>query len=89
MNNMLKFGSELQYEYPEKCPENCSLKPESFYQGCACMRCPVLCCKDDDDGYSPIIEPEDFRDDWAAEWETFFRIGKEPELKLFLDNTVK
>lgn len=81
-----RFGSKFQYEYPEKCPKDCSEKPDYFYQGCACSRCPVMCCsmpknKEDED-YMPMIDPEGFRDDWAKIWDTFFKTGQRVELPL-------
>lgn len=70
-----------KYEVPDKCPEDCSLRPDSFYQGCTCMRCPVLNCKEDPDGFC-LLRSEDFREDWAREWERFFKDGTVPELPL-------
>lgn len=70
-----------KFTVPDACPKDCSLRPTSFYQGCICMRCPVLCCKKDENGIC-LIEPEDFREDWAREWERFFKDGTVPELPL-------
>jgi len=79
-----KFGTKLQFEYPTKCPQGCILKPASFYQGCICTKCPVFCCKqpitEEDKIYMPILKPNDFRDDWAEEWDIFFKTGKQPRL---------
>ena len=82
----MKFGSKLQFEYPEKCPQKCVLKPEYFYQGCLCMRCPALNCKEpeteEDKEYMPLVSAKQFRDDWAEAWDKFFKIGEYPKLKI-------
>ena len=82
---MPKFGTKLQFDYPEECPENCLMKPEYFYQGCACCRCPVFSCKEgeteEDKMYMPLVPANQFRDDWAEEWDKFFKTGGYPELK--------
>jgi hypothetical protein len=82
----MKFGTKLQFEYPEKCPDACKLKPDAFYQGCWCTRCPILCCKEpeteEDKKYMPMVPANQFRDDWAEEWEKYFKTGEVPKLKL-------
>lgn len=82
----MKFGTKLQYEYPKECPKECALKPEYFYQGCSCTRCPIVCCKEpvteEDKKYMPLVPANQFRNDWAKEWEEFFKTGKTPMLKL-------
>ena len=82
----MKLGSTLQFECPDNCPKECSLKPEFFYQGCFCTRCPVLNCKEpiteEDKDYMPLIRNSQYRDDWAKEWVKFFRTGEKPKLKL-------
>jgi hypothetical protein len=82
----MKFGTKLQFECPDKCPENCKMKPSAFYQGCMCTRCPVFNCKEpvteEDKKYLPLINPNQFRDDWAKEWDEFFKTGKAPKLYL-------
>jgi len=70
-----------KYDVPDECPEKCALRPDTFYQGCICTRCPVLICKKDEDGLC-LVGEEDFREDWAEEWERFFRDGTIPELPL-------
>ena len=82
-----KFGTKLQFKHPIKCPQSCIFKSEAFFdQGCICTRCPVLCCKqpitEEDKIYMPMIEPDNFRDDWAEEWDNFFKIGRRPKLQL-------
>lgn len=82
----MKIGSDFQFEVPDKCPENCTEKPEHFYQGCMCTQCPIFTCKepitDEDKKYMPVISAQNFRNDWAKEWETFFKLGIHPQLKL-------
>ena len=82
----MKFGTKLQYECPDKCPDNCVMKPEHFYQGCMCTRCPVFSCKEpvteEDKKYMPLINANQFRDDWAVEWDKFFKTGEAPKLYL-------
>ena len=82
----MKFGTKLQFECPDKCPDDCELKKEPFHQGSICTRCPVFCCKmpitEEDKKYLPILNPDEFRDDWAREWANFFQTGEYPHLKL-------
>ena len=82
----MKFGTKLQFECPDKCPKDCKLKPDLFYQGCMCTRCPILNCKEpiteEDKLYLPLVAANEFRDDWAKEWEKFFKTGEEPKLYL-------
>ena len=52
-----------------------------------CTRCPVFCCKpfSTDENCpikGPLIDPEGYREDWAEEWDLFFKTGKEPVLRL-------
>lgn len=82
----MKIGSKLQFEVPDSCPEGCALQEPCFYQGCICTRCPVFSCKEpvteEDRIYMPLVQAEHFRDDWASEWEEFFKTGKRPLLFL-------
>lgn len=67
-----------KYMMPDKCPGNCKFKNELFYQGNMCSRCPVFnCC-----GEFKLIEPDDYREDWAKEFEIFFKTQKIPVLYL-------
>jgi hypothetical protein len=83
----MKFGTKLQYECPdgETC-STCILKPEYFYQGCMCTRCPVFNCKEpvteEDKYFMPILPANEFRDDWAKEWDNFFKTSEQPKLYL-------
>lgn len=82
----MKIGSELQFEVPDHCPENCPFLEDKkqFSQGCTCSRCPIINCTpfDYEGQMICMIDPEDFRDDWAREWEDFFKTGIEPLLEL-------
>lgn len=71
----MKFGTKLQYDCPDKCPKNCKLRSGPIDQGSICIRCPVFCCPD-------LICYDDYRDDWAAEWDKFFKTGEVPVLCL-------
>jgi hypothetical protein len=70
-----------KYEIPDKCPKNCPHKKEPFYQGNMCTRCPIFNCSKDKNNFC-LIEPENYREDWAKEWYTFFTTGKRPVLLL-------
>lgn len=82
----MRVGSLLQFEVPDKCPDDCKLKGDiaAFGQNSLCTRCPVFNCETPDDvianEYSPILDPIEYRDDWAAQWVKFFLTGEEPEL---------
>jgi len=82
----MKFGTELKFECPDECPADCALKKQSFGQGDLCCRCPVFLCQEpvteEDRMYLPVLEPTEFRDDWAAQWETFFKTERKPVLYL-------
>ena len=84
----MKIGSSLQYECPNECPKNCTFKGEFFNYGqnAMCGRCPVFSCKEpiteEDKIYLPLVPASQFRDDWAKEWDRFFKTGKKPNLYL-------
>lgn len=76
---------------PDECPEDCLFKDDLKYgQNSICIRCPVLCCKEpktkEEEPYMPIIDKKEYRVDWAAEWEAFFKTKKIPKLKIFHDS---
>ena len=78
-----------KYEVPDTCPADCSLKEDmsKFGQNSICGRCPVFnCSRSAPDEQFPkgfcLLEPEQYRPDWAAEWVEFFKTGKFPELPL-------
>jgi hypothetical protein len=58
----------------EKCPE----RSGAFYQGNLCSRCPIFNCKKDEDAFC-LIEPEDYREDWAQEFYAWIASGFVPE----------
>ena len=66
-----------KYEIPDTCPENCEFKDGPFYQGNACSRCPIFnCARQSGPGNEwdfCLIEPEDYREDWAEEWFQYFQ----------------
>lgn len=67
-----------KFELPDECPDNCPYHLGLFEFGMEsiCTRCPVLLCADDIDLEGKVfrcIEPEDYRDDWAANWVRFFK----------------
>lgn len=58
-------------EFPDSCPGKCKMHPYSFIhcgQSSPCMRCPIFNCG----GSVHLIEPKDYREDWAKEWKRFF-----------------
>lgn len=59
-------------EFPERCPADCRFRGDFYERGQAsiCIRCPVFCCIEID-GFR-LLEPDDYREDWAAEWKRFF-----------------
>ena len=63
-----------KYEVPDNCPGNFALKDDlmQFGQSSVCCRCPVFCCGGNDADLR-LIEPEGYREDWAAEWAEFFK----------------
>jgi len=72
-----------EYEVPDTCPTDCRFFGKSFDQGGICTRCPIFICKDFGDGLSPVVNPDDYRPDWAREWVRFFAGEVEyPELML-------
>ena len=76
-----------EFEFPDECPPDCLFAGDLLENGQSsiCGRCPVLCCSpvEHEDGFEfCLVEPADYRPDWAAEWAEFFRSGKYPELRL-------
>lgn len=74
------IGNQL---FGTECPKNCPGKEINFTQGGLCHRCPILNCVPDKEGFC-LIDPSDYRQDWAKEWRNWFNNGCEgyPELKL-------
>lgn len=74
-------------EVPDKCPEDCRFRGSfgQHGQSAICGRCPVFCCSCNlgDDGQPFwLVAPEEYRRDWALEWQEFFRGGRTPGLRL-------
>ena len=80
----MKIG---EYEFQDDCPDDYELRCDidSLLAGGLCMRCPIFCCT----GKSKLIDPEDYRLDWAEEWHKFFMCGDLPQLKLNFDKNNK
>ena len=75
------IGNQL---FPTKCPNNCPGKKTDIDQWkLLCYRCPIFNCVPNKDGFC-LIEPNDYRQDWAKEFREWFNnrcIGY-PELVL-------
>jgi len=69
--------------FSTECPGACPGRSESFGQGGLCARCPLFNCKPTDDGFR-LLEPNDYRPDWAKAWKEWFNSGMQgyPELPL-------
>jgi hypothetical protein len=67
-----------KYEIPDSCPFDCPERGSLFGQNSLCIRCPIFNCIGDD----PLLRQEDYREDWAEEWERWFKTGMNglPEL---------
>lgn len=79
-----------KYRVPDKCPDDCRFRkdPMAQMQGGFCYRCPVMNCSpmeyQEEDGSIievRMVEPEQYRLNWAKEWERFFKEGVLPLLK--------
>lgn len=83
----MEIGQNLQYKVPDECPEDCKYKNSFLEEGqsAICGRCPIFNCREvpDEDGYMfSLVSKRCYRNDWAKEWEEFFKTGKEPVLRL-------
>jgi hypothetical protein len=84
----MKIGSKHLFTVPDKCPPDCRFISalHNFDQSAMCTHCPVFICRPvsapEGDGCFCMVDPEDFRDDWAAEWERFFKDGTIPALPI-------
>lgn len=82
---------------PDKCPGTCAYKAEAQRMGMEsmCMDCPVFCCiavpdpyhEYGDTGIMYMVDPKDYRHDWALEWKKFFETGEKPRLLLKMEKT--
>ena len=80
------------YDVPDRCPPNCPFMHNNKYRD-ICDRCPIYCCtkKHDLSEYSNkngmfcIINPEEYRADWAKVWQDWFKseMNTLPELIIF------
>jgi len=79
-------------EIPDECPSDCPEAKSPFDQSSLCIRCPILNCKQHlvpeilggSGNYFRLIEPSDYRRDWAVEFKKWFDTGMKglPELRL-------
>ena len=77
------LGGEMlianKYEIPDSCPENCRFKGVgATSQGDICTRCPIFNCQiteapEEYGGPFRLLEPNDYREDWAEQWYRFFQ----------------
>ena len=68
-------GHDTKYEVPDKC-DGCSRLGKASQQGDTCCRCPVFNCSlspDTDGNMSCLVEPDDYRDDWAKSYHDWFK----------------
>lgn len=74
------IGNQL---FPTKCSNKCPGKEEPICQGNLCHRCPIFNCVPTEDGFC-LIEPNNYRQDWAKEFRKWFNNGCKgyPKLKL-------
>ena len=80
----MKIGSKLQYEVPDKCPEDCKhIKTECKAVNGLCALCPV--CLYSTGMGTVIVPPEQFRDDFAKAWVEFFDTGDEAGINAVWD----
>lgn len=76
----MKIGNKLQFEVPDRCPKDCIYENDfrDYGQSAMCGRCPVFVCEKsagpEGEPFS-LVEPGHYRNDWAAEWERFFKEG--------------
>jgi hypothetical protein len=75
-------------QIPDNCPVNCPVRDEPFYQGNLCSRCPIFNCSSDEDGFC-LIEPEDYREDWAEDFKKWFDSDFKEYPRLQLQRKVK
>jgi len=83
----MKIGTENKFTIPNECPIDCIFKDDikNHGQNSICYHCPVMCCKmplnDEEAKYMPIVHANEYRNDWAEQWERFFNTGEYPLLK--------
>ena len=70
-----------KYEVPDFCPLRCWGQRRPFAQGDLCTRCPIFNCRKveveaeyaDENGMFCLINPENYREDWAKIWSEWFK----------------
>ena len=75
------------FEFPTKCPINCPGHSFPFAQGGLCYRCPIFNCRKV--GGSSLLEPEDYRKDWAEAWYEWFNNDMKGFPELYLKQFVQ
>lgn len=64
----IEIGGQM---FPTKCPNECPYRRKPQIQGSFCHRCPIFNCSGD----FKLIEPGDYRPDWAKRWKEWFNEG--------------
>lgn len=66
------------YDIPDSCPVGCPNEESfvSFGESSICGRCPVFCCKVNQEGWA-LVGAKEYRKDWAKIWSYWFRSGME------------
>jgi len=80
-NKKIKIG---KYSFPTECPVDCPGHFLPFSQGGLCYRCPIFNCREIGDSGMRLIEPQNYRQDWAEEWDNWFKNGMKGYPELFL-----
>jgi len=83
-----------KYKIPDTCPRNCPYLKTVIGWNSFCTRCPIFLCKKhpdtseyaDADGMFYFMEVEDFREDWALEFQEWFKGDMKDLPKLLLQN---
>lgn len=83
----MEIGHNLRFKVPDECPRDCKFQNSfrDYGQSAICGRCPIFNCRempDEDGNVFTLISRQCYRDDWAKEWEQFFKTGEDPQLKL-------
>ncbi len=69
--NEIYIGGQL---FPTACPKSCPGLRETFEQGGLCHICPIFNCTPNKKGFY-LIEPHNYRQDWAKEFRKWFNNG--------------
>ena len=78
--------SSEKIEVPDECPEDCPGCQDHIGQGGLCYRCPITNCAplDYEGEVIYLVEPEEYRPDWARAWKEWFDGGMKGLPKLYL-----